>query len=172
MSAKDEGVVVNKQDDRAAASAAHNFDAWLDSLVESPTPAPVLIETGIVTEVADGVAIVSGLARALADELLMFASGVQGIVLDLEPGHLGVILLGPSEQIRLGETVYRTRKVVSVPVGPALLGRVVDAMGQPRDILGPIDAVAEHPIEAAAAANARLIFLFSFAIASMLAPRK
>ena len=150
MSAKDEGVVVSKQDDRAAASAAHNFDAWLDSLVESPTPAPVLIETGIVTEVADGVAIVSGLARALADELLMFASGVQGIVLDLEPGRLGVILLGPSEQIRLGETVYRTRKVVSVPVGPALLGRVVDAMGQPRDILGPIDAVAEHPIEAEA----------------------
>src|SRR5690554_2403868 len=150
MSAKDEGVVVNKQDDRAAASAAHDFDAWLDSLVESPTPAPVLIETGIVTEVADGVAIVSGLARALADELLMFASGVQGIVLDLEPGRLGVILLGPSEQIRLGETVYRTRKVVSVPVGPALLGRVVDAMGRPRDTLGPIDAVAEHPIEAEA----------------------
>ncbi len=141
---------MNKLDDLAAPSTAHNFDAWLDSLVESPTPAPVLIETGTVTEVADGVAIVSGLARALADELLMFASGVQGIVLDLEPGRLGVILLGPSEQIRLGETVYRTRKVVSVPVGPALLGRVVDAMGRPRDILGPIDAVAEHPIEAEA----------------------
>ena len=141
---------MNKLDDLAAPSTAHNFDAWLDSLVESPTPAPVLIETGTVTEVADGVAIVSGLARALADELLMFASGVQGIVLDLEPGRLGVTLLGPSEQIRLGETVYRTRKVVSVPVGPALLGRVVDAMGRPRDMLGPIDAVAEHPIEAEA----------------------
>ena len=110
----------------------------------------VLTETGTVTEVGDGVAIVSGLARALADELLVFASGVQGIVLDLEPGRLGVILLGPSEQIRQGETVYRTRKVVSVPVGTALLGRVVDAMGRPRDALGPIAAVAQHPIEAEA----------------------
>lgn len=127
-----------------------NFERWLEGLVNSPSPAPVLTETGIVTEVADGVAIVSGLARALSDELLVFASGVQGIVLDLEPGRLGVILLGQSERIRLGETVYRTRKVVSVPVGSALLGRVVDAMGRPRDTLGPIDAVAEHPIEAEA----------------------
>ncbi len=128
----------------------HNVDAWVDSMVNIPTPEPVLTETGTVTEVGDGVAIVSGLARALADELLIFASGVQGIVLDLEPGRLGVILLGPSEHIRQGETVYRTRKVVSVPVGPALLGRVVDAMGRPRDTHGPIAAVAEHPIEAEA----------------------
>ena len=128
----------------------HNVDAWVESMVNSPAPEPVLTETGTVTEVGDGVAIVSGLARALADELLIFASGVQGIVLDLEPGRLGVILLGPSEHIRQGETVYRTRKVVSVPVGPALLGRVVDAMGRPRDTHGPIAAVAEHPIEAEA----------------------
>ena len=137
-------------DDVIAAQPEHDFDGWLSRLSSSVTPTPVLTETGTVTEVADGVAIVSGLARALADELLVFASGVQGIVLDLEPGRLGVILLGPSEQIRLGETVYRTRKVVSVPVGPALLGRVVDAMGRPRDTLGPIVAVAEHPIEAEA----------------------
>lgn len=128
----------------------HHFTAWMDGLINSPTPAPVLIETGTVAEVGDGVAIVTGLARALSDELLVFASGVQGIVLDLEPGRLGVILLGPSEHIHLGETVYRTRKVVSVPVGSALLGRVVDAMGRPRDVLGPIEAVAEHPIEAEA----------------------
>ncbi len=128
----------------------NNFDAWVDGLANSPTPTPVLTETGTVTEVGDGVAIVSGLARALADELLVFACGVQGIVLDLEPGRLGVILLGPSESIRLGETVYRTRKVVSVPVGSALLGRVVDAMGRPRDSLGAIAAVAEHPVEAEA----------------------
>ena len=128
----------------------YNVDAWVESMVNSPAPEPVLTETGTVTEVGDGVAIVSGLARALADELLIFASGVQGIVLDLEPGRLGVILLGPSEHIRQGETVYRTRKVVSVPVGPALLGRVVDAMGRPRDTHGPIAAVAEHPIEAEA----------------------
>src|SRR5690606_41515572 len=85
-----------------------------------------------------------------SDELLIFASGVQGVVLDLEPGRFGVILLGPSEHIRLGEAVYRTRKVVSVPVGPRLLGRIVDAIGRPRDTLGPIIAAAEHPIEAEA----------------------
>ncbi|SCX11588.1 F-type H+-transporting ATPase subunit alpha [Nitrosomonas eutropha] len=137
-------------DDVTEQQFEQNFNDWLDSLSTGATPTPVLTETGTVTEVADGVAIVSGLARALADELLVFASGVQGIVLDLEPGRLGIILLGPSEQIHLGETVYRTRKVVSVPVGSALLGRVIDAMGRPRDTLGPIDAIAEHPIEAEA----------------------
>ena len=137
-------------DNSSAAEPKDAFASWLESLVNSPTPTPLLTETGTVTEVADGVAIVSGLARALADELLIFASGVQGIVLDLEPGRLGVILLGPSEHIRLGETVYRTRKVVSVPVGPGLLGRIVDAIGRPRDTLGPIVAVAEHPVEAEA----------------------
>ena len=137
-------------DNMTPQQSEHDFAAWVESMVNSPAPTPVLTETGTVTEVGDGVAIVSGLARALADELLVFASGVQGIVLDLEPGRLGVILLGPSEQVRQGETVYRTRKVVSVPVGPALLGRVVDAIGRPRDTLGPIAAVAEHPIEAEA----------------------
>ncbi|MXS80664.1 F-type H+-transporting ATPase subunit alpha [Nitrosomonas eutropha] len=137
-------------DDVTEQQFEQNFNDWLDSLSTGATPTPVLTETGTVTEVADGVAIVSGLARALADELLVFASGVQGIVLDLEPGRLGIILLGPSEQIHLGEMVYRTRKVVSVPVGSALLGRVIDAMGRPRDTLGPIDAIAEHPIEAEA----------------------
>ena len=126
------------------------FQRWQQDLLATPTPAPVLTEVGRVIEVGDGVAVVTGLARALADELLIFASGVRGIVLDLEPGRLGVILLGPSEHIRLGEDVRRTRKVISVPVGPALLGRVVDAVGLPRDGLGAIAAVAEHPVEAEA----------------------
>ncbi len=123
---------------------------WVADLLATPAPTPLLTEVGRVTEVGDGVAVVSGLARALADELLVFECGVQGIVLDLEPDRLGVILLGPSELITLGEDVRRTRKVVSVPVGPALLGRVMDAMGRPKDGLGPIAAVAEHPIEAEA----------------------
>lgn len=131
-------------------NADHQFEQWQADLLATPTPAPVLTEVGRVTEVGDGVAVVAGLARALADELLVFECGVRGVVLDLEPGRLGVILLGPSELIRLGEDVRRTRKVVSVPVGPALLGRVVDAMGRPRDGLGPITAVAEHPVEAEA----------------------
>jgi F-type H+-transporting ATPase subunit alpha len=131
-------------------NADQQFERWQADLLAAPSPAPVLTEVGRVTEVGDGVAIVAGLARALADELLVFECGVRGVVLDLEPGRLGVILLGPSELIRLGEDVRRTRKVVSVPVGPALLGRVVDAMGRPRDGLGPIASVAEHPVEAEA----------------------
>lgn len=130
--------------------SAEQFEAWRNSLLAVPAPTPAITEVGKVTEVGDGVAVVTGLARALAEELLVFESGVRGMVLDLEPGRLGVILLGPSESISLGEDVRRTRKVVSVPVGPALLGRVVDAMGRPRDGLGDIAAVADTPIEAEA----------------------
>tara|TARA_R110001592_G_scaffold363372_2_gene686228 strand:- start:105413 stop:107002 length:1590 start_codon:yes stop_codon:yes gene_type:complete len=126
------------------------FEEWVDTLLSTPSPEPVITEVGQVTAVGDGVAVVSGLARALADELLMFASGVRGVVLDLEPGRLGVILLGPSELINLGEDVRRTNKVVSVPVGAALLGRVVDSIGRPKDGMGPIAAVAKRPIEAPA----------------------
>ncbi|EPX78224.1 F0F1 ATP synthase subunit alpha [Litoreibacter arenae] len=122
----------------------------VQALLDSPPPAPQVSEIGRVTEVGDGIAIVSGLARALADELLEFASGVRGIVFDLEPGRLGVVLLGPSEQVSPGEDVRRTGRVVSVPVGPALLGRVVDAMGHPLDEQGPVDTATLAPIEAEA----------------------
>ena len=126
------------------------FNSWLEGLAEVSTPEPLITEIGKVSEVGDGIAIVCGLARALADELLQFECGVLGIVLDLEPGRLGVILLGPTEKIRLGESVRRTRKVVSVPVGNALLGRVVDAMGRPKDDLGTINTTLTQPIEAPA----------------------
>lgn len=126
------------------------FNDWHQALLATPAPAPLLTEVGKVIEVADGVAVVTGLARALADELLVFDCGVQGIVLDLAPGRLGVVLLGPSELITLGEEVRRTRKVVSVPVGDGLLGRVLSAMGRPLDDLGAVTAIAHHPIEAEA----------------------
>ena len=135
-------------DPRVAGESA--FAAWEARLWATPAPAPIMVETGIVTDVGDGVAIVSGLARALSDELVVFASGVRGLVLDLEPDRLGVVLLGPAEAIRLGEAVYRTRKVVSVPVGERLLGRVVDALGRPRDGREPVVAVAQHAVEAEA----------------------
>ena len=120
----------------------------VDALIATPPPAPEVSEVGRVAEVGDGIAIVTGLARALADELLDFTSGVQGIVFDLEPGRLGVVLLGPSERVTMGEDVRRTGRVVSVPVGPALLGRVVDGLGRPRDGLGPLDTSTHTPIEA------------------------
>jgi F-type H+-transporting ATPase subunit alpha len=123
---------------------------FIDILLDSPAPSPVLAEVGKVAAVGDGIAVVSGLGRALADELLVFASGVRGVVLDLEPDRLGVVLLGPSERVSSGEDVWRTHKVISVPVGPGLIGRVVDATGQPRDGKGKVTAVAERPVEARA----------------------
>lgn len=125
-------------------------DTVLNILLDSPAPAPRLSEIGTVSEVGDGIAIVAGLERALSEELLQFASGVQGIVLDLEPGRLGVVLLGPSDRLAVGESVMRSRKVISTKVGPALLGRVVDALGDPRDGKGAIRAQAVRPVEAEA----------------------
>jgi F-type H+-transporting ATPase subunit alpha len=122
----------------------------VQALLNSPPPKPEVSEIGRVVEVGDGIAIVTGLDRALADELLEFSSGVRGIVFDLELGRLGVVLLGPSEKVTLGEDVCRTNRVVSVPVGPALLGRIIDATGRPRDGKGPVDAATQVPVEAEA----------------------
>ena len=127
-------------------------DALLHALLNSEPPAPRLSEIGKVTEVGDGIAVVTGLARALADELLQFASGVRGIIFDLEPNRLGVILLGKSDRVSVGEDVMRTRQVVSVPVGASLLGRVVDALGRPRDGKGRIEVMSERPVESDAPA--------------------
>ncbi|SFO18358.1 F-type H+-transporting ATPase subunit alpha [Roseovarius lutimaris] len=125
-------------------------EGLLQALLDSPAPGPRLSEIGQVAEVADGIAIVTGLERALSDELLRFENGVQGIVLDLEPGRLGVVLLGPSERVAVGTGVARTHKVVSARVGPALLGRVVDALGNPQDGKGAIKVEAMRPVEAEA----------------------
>ena len=129
---------------------ARNPETLLATLLSSPSPAPRLSEIGKVAEVGDGIAIVAGLERALSDELLQFASGVQGIVLDLEPDRLGVVLLGPTDCVAVGEDVMRSHKVVSTKVGPALLGRVVSALGDPRDGKGAIKAQALRPVEAEA----------------------
>ncbi|WP_299788462.1 F0F1 ATP synthase subunit alpha [uncultured Marivita sp.] len=125
-------------------------DDLLRTLLNSPPPGPRLSEVGIVAEVGDGIAVVSGLERALAEEVLEFESGVRGLVLDLEPGRLGVVLLGPSDRVRVGERVTRSHRVVSAQVGEGLLGRVVDALGIPSDGKGPLKAATLRPVEAEA----------------------
>lgn len=99
-----------------------------------------LNETGRVLSVGDGIARVFGLNNCQAEELVEFASGVKGMALNLEPGQVGIVLFGSDRLVKEGETVKRTGKIVDVPVGPAMLGRVVDALGQPIDGKGPIDA--------------------------------
>src|SRR6202000_2052431 len=92
-----------------------------------------VVETGPVLTVGDGIARVYGLAGAMAGELLEFPHGVSGMVLNLEEDNVGVALLGEFEKIRENDVVKRTGKIASVPVGPSLVGRVVDALGNPVD---------------------------------------
>ena len=109
-------------------------------------------ETGTVVLVGDGIARAAGLTGCMAGELLEFPGGVYGMAQNLEETSVSVVMLGSDENIREGDTVRRTGKVVSVPVGEALIGRVVDALGQPIDGRGPIDAAAFAPIESPAPA--------------------
>ncbi len=95
-------------------------------------------ETGSVLSVGDGVARVYGLDKAMAGELIEFPNQITGMVLNLEADSVGVVIFGNDRDIREGDTVKRTKKIVQVPVGEALLGRVVNVMGEPIDGAGPI----------------------------------
>jgi F-type H+-transporting ATPase subunit alpha len=102
---------------------------------------------GTVVEVGDGIARIYGLEGALASELLEFPGGVKGMALNLEEETVGAVILGDYAEIKEGDTVKTTGSVVEVPVGPELIGRVVDALGQPIDDKGPLNATATRPVE-------------------------
>jgi F-type H+-transporting ATPase subunit alpha len=107
-----------------------------------------LEEVGTVLEVGDGIARVYGLSQVQAGELVEFDTGVQAIALNLEEDNVGVVLLGPVDNIREGSTVRRTKKIASIDVGEGMIGRVVDPLGQPMDGKGSIDGVKyEMPLE-------------------------
>jgi F-type H+/Na+-transporting ATPase subunit alpha len=106
-----------------------------------------LQEVGRVIEVGDGIARVYGLEKAMAGELLQFPHDVIGMVLNLEQDQVGAVLLGEDREIKEGDTVKRTSRIAQVPVGEALVGRVVNALGQPVDGKGPIQAKEFRPIE-------------------------
>ncbi|KAI3143725.1 hypothetical protein CBS147325_5642 [Penicillium roqueforti] len=97
-----------------------------------------LAETGRVLSVGDGIARVHGMTNVQAEELVEFASGVKGMCMNLEAGQVGVVLFGSDRLVKEGETVKRTGEIVDVPVGPELLGRVVDGLGNPIDGKGPL----------------------------------
>jgi F-type H+-transporting ATPase subunit alpha len=107
-----------------------------------------LNEVGTVLQVGDGIARVYGLSNVQYGELVEFDGGVQGIVLNLEEDHVGVVLLSPSRAITEGTTVKRTERIASIKVGEGIVGRVVDTLGQPIDGKGPIEGtVYEMPLE-------------------------
>ena len=122
------------------------FDA-VGRAIEAERAALVPVEVGTITWVSSGIARVQGLPGARSEELLRLRGGVLGIAASLEPDALGVIVLGDSTHLRAGDAVRRTGRVVDVPVGPALLGRVIDALGRPLDERGPIEAVERRPVE-------------------------
>ncbi len=115
--------------------------------IENFEKAISVAETGSVISVGDGIARVHGLENVMYGELVELPHGVTGLAMNLEEDQVGVVLFGDSEKIREGDEVRRTNRIMSVPVGPGLVGRVVDALGNPIDGKGPIDAAEYFPVE-------------------------
>ena len=110
--------------------------------------ATALDEVGTVLEVGDGIARVFGLTNAQYGELVTFENGMEGMVLNLEEDNVGIVLLGPSKEIKEGNTVKRTQRIASINVGEGIVGRVVDTLGNPIDGKGPIEGETfEMPLE-------------------------
>ena len=125
-------------------------DAWLrraDARVRATALGPQTEQIGLVEEVGDGIALVSGLPNVRLDELLRFDKGQFGFAQVLERGRVGCVLFDDVNAIEAGDTVRGTGGVVRVPVGPALLGRIVDPLGRPLDGRGPLTSDMMEPIE-------------------------
>lgn len=104
-------------------------------------------DVGYVIRVGDGIALIQGLEKAMAGELLIFPGDVYGMVLNLEEDHVGAVLLGSDSKIKEGDEVKRTNRIVEVPVGDAMIGRVVNALGQAIDGGAPIESSKSRPVE-------------------------
>ncbi|WP_256759190.1 F0F1 ATP synthase subunit alpha [Cohnella sp. WQ 127256] len=109
-----------------------------------------VVDVGTVIQVGDGIALVHGLEKCMAGELLEFSNGVVGMALNLAEDNVGVVIMGPFTGIREGDQVKRTGRIMEVPVGEELLGRVVNALGQPVDGNGPINTTQTRPVESPA----------------------
>ena len=114
------------------------------------TPKALSHEVGTVETVGDGIATVTGLDHAAYGEILIFSSGVRGMVQDLKPNRIGCILFGDEQLIEQGDPVRRTGRMAGIPVGAGFIGRVIDALGSPIDGKGPIKAEDYRPIESPA----------------------
>src|SRR5438876_10778964 len=126
---------------------AADIAAVLRKNVEGFRPEVVRAQVGRVLEVGDGIARVAGLPHAAVNELLEFEGGAQGLALNLEEETIGAVILGHADSVEEGQLVTTTGRILSVPVGDALIGRVVSALGQPIDGKGPINAQAERRLE-------------------------
>ena len=126
---------------------ADEITSILRQQIENYEQTVAVEEVGSVISVGDGIARVHGLDRCMAGEMLAFPHGVFGIALNLEEDQVGTVLLGDYTEIREGDTVKRTNSIMSVPVGEAMVGRVVNPLGQPLDGKGPIATELRNPLE-------------------------
>src|SRR5512136_2970404 len=126
---------------------ADEISKFLKEQIKDFESGVVVSEVGTVISVGDGIARIHGLEKVMAGELLDFPHGVKGIALNLEEDNVGAVLFGEYTLVGEGDTVQRTKRIMSVPVGEALVGRVVNALGEPIDEQGPIAAAEYAPIE-------------------------
>ncbi len=109
-----------------------------------------VVDVGSVIQIGDGIAQIHGLKNVMAGELVEFENGVMGMAQNLEEDHVGVVILGPYTEIREGDQVKRTGRIMEVPVGESLLGRVVNPLGQPLDGKGAVETSEYRPVESPA----------------------
>ena len=129
---------------------AQEISALIKQQIENFQPNFDVTETGVVTYIGDGIARAHGLDKAMSGELLIFENGSYGMAQTLESTDVGIIILGDFTDIREGDTIRRTGKIMEVPVGDNLIGRVVDPLGRPVDGLGEIHTDKTRPVEAPA----------------------
>lgn len=129
---------------------AEEISALIKKQIENYQSEIQVSDVGTVITVGDGIARAHGLDNVMAGELLEFSNGVMGMAQNLEENNVGIIILGPFTEIREGDEVRRTGRIMEVPVGEELIGRVVNSLGQPVDGMGPINTTKTRPIESPA----------------------
>ena len=126
---------------------AEEISALLRSQIENYESEMSVTDVGTVLQIGDGIALIHGLNDVMAGELVEFHNGVLGLAQNLEESNVGVVILGPYDEISEGDEVKRTGRIMEVPVGDELIGRVVNPLGQPIDGQGPINSTKTRPVE-------------------------
>lgn len=126
---------------------AEEISALLRSQIENYESEMAVTDVGTVLQIGDGIALIHGLNDVMAGELIEFKSGVLGLAQNLEESNVGVVILGPYADIKEGDEVKRTGRIMEVPVGNELIGRVVNPLGQPIDGQGPVNTTSTRPVE-------------------------
>ncbi|PTI48615.1 F0F1 ATP synthase subunit alpha [Staphylococcus succinus] len=126
---------------------AEEISALLRSQIENYESETTVTDVGTVLQIGDGIALIHGLNDVMAGELVEFKSGVLGLAQNLEESNVGVVILGPYTDIKEGDEIKRTGRIMEVPVGDELIGRVVNPLGQPIDGQGPVNTTKSRPVE-------------------------